>query len=158
MTTRPAHLRGGPLDGHDGEVQTPSPTEVRMGRGGGFIYQLQGVKDGVVQYAYAAMASRAALIEAGVAPDLASFAMGDTYAARQLLNGDTPPEDTDGMSVPVEVRRYPDRWELHAEVGGRQTLVESLPRGAFSDDDTDGLKQWVESSVDALAKEATKGT
>lgn len=157
MAVRPAHLRGGPMDGHDGEVVTPSPEIVTMGANGGFIYRLAGIKDGVVQYRYDAPASRRALVAAGVAPSLAAFAVDDTHAANLLLNGSTPDPGETGMQVPVEVKRYSDRWELWANVNGKDVLVEKLPRSAFPDDDSDGIKQWVEASVQALAAEAMKG-
>lgn len=151
---KPAHLTGGPLDGHLGEaVDAPPVLNMSVGDRSGFIYRLAGLQDGVLQYRYDAPASRTALVEGGVAPSLAAFAVD----APQLLNGTTPDPDHDGITVPTTVHRYADRWELWAEVGGVSQLVEKLPREAFPDDDTDGLKQWVEASVQALATEAMKG-
>lgn len=155
MSLRPAHLRGGPLDGHNGEVVTPSPDVLPIGPTGGFIYRLQGLKDGVLQYRYDAKASRRALVAAGVAPDLAAFAVDDVHTAQQLLNGQAPATPDDGVAITVDVRRYADRWELWASLeGGQPMLLEQLPREAFPDDDTDTLKEWVEASTHALAQEA----
>lgn len=154
MSLRPAHLRGGPLDGHDGEVVTPSPDTLSMGAQGGFIYRLQGLKGGVLQYAYDAPASRRALVAAGVAPSLASFAdVGSSYEAGLLLNGAQP--EPEGVSITADVKRYADRWELWASVeGAPAVLLEQLPRSAFPDDDSDGLREWVEAATHALAQEA----
>lgn len=139
-------LIGGPWDGYVYDsVLCPSQKTFQ-----GFVYQLGPGPTGRTAYLYDAAASHRALIANDHDPQLAAQALNPQEGLR--------PDDThDGMTVPVEVRRYPDRWELWATVGDTPTLVESLPRAAFADGDTDGLKQWVEASVDALAQEAMKG-
>lgn len=150
MKTRPAHLIGGPLDGHDGEVVTPAPEHLLMGENGGFVYRLETIKDGVVRFRYDPKGTRARLTDLGLHPNLLDAA--DDRDTAGLLAAGARLDGAPQTAFDVQIHRFEDRWELH--VGG--TLVEQQPRAAFGDDDTNGLAQWAEAAVHALAQEAMR--
>lgn len=155
MATRSAQLTGGPLDGADGEVvcAPAAPDHLFMGPSGGFVYTLRGVKDGQLQYRYDQSATRRKLTDLGVPLSLRDEATRDSRSAAgaMLAGGSHEPSTT----FNVTVQQYADRFELL--VG--DTLVEQQPREAFvnaaGETDTEGLRQWAESAVHALAQEAT---
>lgn len=148
--TRLAQLHGGPYDGEVGETVSPLPDPLLLGDNGGFVYRLQGVKDGQVRYRYSPSETRRRLLDLGVHPSLAAQA-GERDTGRALAVGASLTPDQ-GSAFTAEVQRFPDRWELKVN----DTLVERLPRAAFGDDDTAGLAQWAEAAVHALAQEATR--